>query len=226
NSSLVHFVWSDEDDIAAAAETGLTVVHSPVSNAMLGAGLAPVLRLRDAGIPIAYGTDGSNCGPPALLESMRMGCYMMRLTDPEFEKWPDARTILGEAYTAGARAVGQAGRIGSLQAGARADITVFKPVDHWHRPTGDPYRHLLYYENGGSTEHVWIDGNRVVEAGRVTTIDEAALIAEAEEIAVRRRGGMTSAATNAIDAQYPAFRKMILKNFADDIGIERRIDLR
>ncbi len=226
NSSLVHFIWSSEEDIAAAAETGLTVVHSPVSNAMLGAGLAPILRLRKAGIPVAYGTDGSNCGPPGLLESMRMGCYMMRLTDPEFEEWPDARTILSEGYSAGARAVGRAGKIGILQAGAHADIAVLKPVDHWHRPMGNPYRHLLYYENGNSTEHVWVDGRQVVESGRVTTIDEKALVAEAEEIAARRRGSLSAEALNAVAAQYPAFRRMILDNFAEDIGMERRINLR
>ncbi|CAN0452184.1 unnamed protein product [Discosporangium mesarthrocarpum] len=223
NSSLVHFIWSDEDDIAAAAETGVTVVHSPGSNAMLGAGIAPVLRLRQAGIPVAFGTDGSNCGPPALLESMRMGCYLMRLTEPDFETWPDARTILEESYAAGARAVGRAGKIGVLQPGARADITVLNPVDYWHQPLGDPYRHLLYYENGSSTEHVWVDGRQVVDSGRVTTIDEEALIAEAKEIALRRQSGISSTAMAAVEAQYPAFRQMILDNFSDDIGIERRI---
>ena len=100
-----------------------------------------------------------------------------------------------------------------------------KPVDHWHRPMGNPYRHLLYYENGSSTEHVWVEGRQVVEDGRVTTIDEEALIAEAEEIAARRRGKMSAGALNAVAAQYSAFRQMILDNFADDIGIERRINL-
>lgn len=222
-SSLVHFVWSDDEDIAAAAETGVTVVHSPTSNAMLGAGLAPVLRLRNAGIPVAYGTDGSNCGPPALLESMRMGCYLMRLTEPEFESWPDARTILTESLSAGARAVGRAGEIGALKPGARADITVLNPLDYWHQPLGEPYRQLLYYENGASTEHVWVDGRQVVESGKVTTIDEAALIEEAKEIVLRRRSGASQAAAASVAAQYPAFRQMILDNFNDDIGIERRI---
>ncbi len=224
-SSLVHFVWSDEDDIAAAAETGVTVVHSPTSNAMLGAGLAPILRLRAAGIPVAYGTDGSNCGPPALLESMRTGCYLMRLTEPDFEQWPDARTILSEGYSAGARAVGRVGEIGVLRPGARADVTVLDPVDHWHQPIGDPYRHLLYYENGASTEHVWVDGRQVVKDRRVTTIDETSLIAEAKEIVLRRRGDASVAAIASVEAQYPAFRQMILDNFAEDIGIERRIPL-
>ena len=225
-SSLVHFVWTDDDDIAAARETGITVVHSPASNIMLGAGVAPVMRLRAAGIPVAYGTDGTNCGPPALLETMRLGCYLMRLTEPDFERWPDARTVLGEAYEAGARAVGRPGEIGVLRKGARADIAVLDPVGHWHRPMGDPYRHLLYYENGGSVEDVWVDGVRVVEAGRVTTVDEDALIAEAEEIAARRRAALPASARASVEAQYPAFRRMILDNFAADLGIERRIDLR
>lgn len=225
-SSLVHFVWSRVDDIEAAAEAGITVVHSPSSNAMLGAGIAPVLRLRAAGIPVAYGTDGSNCGPPNLFESMRIGCYLMRLTDPDFERWPDAQTILTEAYRSGARAVGRPGEIGVLREGARADVTVMKPAGHVHAPMGDPYRHLLYYENGGSTEDVWVDGRRVVDGGRVTTVDEEALIAEATEIAARRRKGLSASALAALEAQYPAFRQMIRTNFADDIGIERRVALR
>lgn len=224
-SSLVHFVWSDEDDIEAAAEAGVTVVHCPSSNAMLGAGLAPILRLRAAGIPVAYGTDGSNCGPPALLETMRMGGYLMRLTEPDFEAWPSAKTILGEAYAAGARAMGRSGRIGVLEAGARADITVLKPVGFLHQPSGDLYRHLLYYENGGSTEHVWVDGEQIVDGGRVTTVDEQALMAEAREIAARRQGNMPEAATAAIEAQYPAFRQMIRDTFKSDLGFDRRFDL-
>lgn len=224
-SSLVHFIWSREDDIEAAAEAGVTVVHSPMSNAMLGAGVAPILRLRAAGIPVAYGTDGSNCGPPSLLESMRMGCYLMRLTDPEFEAWPDAKTVLSEGYSAGARALGRPGEIGRLEAGLRADVTVLDPPGYLHRPMGDPYRHILYYENGGSTEHVWVDGVQVVTSGKVTTVDEQALVAEAAEIAERRRRALPVSAQAAIDAQYPAFSEMIRKNFADDIGIRRRIDL-
>ena len=224
-SSLVHFVWSREDDIEAAAEAGVTVVHSPMSNAMLGAGVSPVLRLRKAGIPVAYGTDGSNCGPPSLLESMRMGCYLMRLTDPDFEAWPDAKTVLAEGYSAGARALGRPGEMGSLESGKRADVTVLNPAGYWHRPMGDPYRHILYYENGGSTEHVWIDGTQVVKSGKVTTVDEQALVAEAAEIAERRRRALPISAQAQIDAQYPAFSAMIRRNFADDIGIRRRIDL-
>jgi guanine deaminase len=221
-SSLVHFVWADNEDIEAAREAGITAVHCPASNTMLGAGLSPILRLRAAGIPIAYGTDGSNCGPPSLFETMRMGCYLMRLTEPDFESWPDAQTLLKDAYRAGARAVGRAGEIGLLISGAQADLTILKPLEHWHQPMGDLYRHLLQYENGGSVEEVWVMGQRIVAEGRITTVDEEALIAEAQEIAARRRENIPAGALAAIKAQYPAFRQMILRTLDDDIGIERR----
>ncbi|MGB0576691.1 MAG: amidohydrolase family protein [Alphaproteobacteria bacterium] len=224
-SSLVHFIWADEDDIQAAKEAGVTVIHCPASNTMLGAGLSPILRLRENGIPIAYGTDGSNCGPPSLFETMRMGAYLMRLTEPDFELWPDARVILKEAYRAGAKAIGKPDEIGFLASGACADFTVMRPFNHWHLPMGDVYRHLLYYENGESVQDVWVEGRRIISEGRITTVDEEALLAEAQEIVARRRRSIPAKALSAVEAQYPFFRAMILRTLDSDIGIERRISL-
>jgi len=221
-SSLVHFVWADDEDINAAREAGVTVIHCPASNSMLGAGLSPILRLRNAGIPIAFGTDGSNCGPPSLFETMRLGAYLMRLTEPDFERWPDARVILKEAYRSGAKAIGKPEEIGFLAPGTIADFTVLKPLDHWHLPMGDVYRHLFYYEDGSSVQDVWVGGQRVVASARIMTVDEEALIAEAQEIVARRRENIPEAALSAIAAQYPAFREMILQTLGSDIGIERR----
>ena len=48
-SSLVHFVWANDDDISAALDAGITVVHSPLSNAMLGAGVAPISKNSTSG---------------------------------------------------------------------------------------------------------------------------------------------------------------------------------
>ena len=225
NSSLVHFVWADDDDIAAARDAGATIVHCPASNTMLGAGLSPILRLREAGIPIAFGTDGSNCGPPSLFETMRMGCHLMRLTDPDFEKWPEAPEILRSAYRAGARAMGWDGKTGVLKTGAQADIVSLDQSSHWHSPMGNLQRHLLHYENGSSVSDVWIDGKRVVENKRVTGLDQDELISEAQEIVIRRREMIPADAIVAIEAQYPAFRNMILETLNGEFHVERRISL-
>ena len=221
-SSLVHFIWSRDDDIAAAREAGVTVVHCPQSNLMLGAGICPVLR--EAGIRVAFGTDGSNCGPANYLENLRLATGLMRLTEPDFEKWPDSDVVLKEAYAAGARAAGWPGETGEIAPGARADLVVFHPLAHLHRPMEDPYRHLLHYENGGSVESVWVDGRMLVEDGRVVTIDEDALTDEAEEISARRRASLPPEA--AARAQRSAFRSVIPEQLAADAGMERRVSLR
>ena len=225
-SSLVHFIWAQDDDIEAAKEAGVTIVHCPQSNTMLGAGVCPVLKLRKNGIPVAYGTDGSNCGPASYLETLRMAAHLMRLTDPDFEEWPDGKQILKEAYQNGARALGQEKKLGSLETGLYADFVVLRPEGHWHRPMGDPFLHLFYYENGQSTESVWVNGEQVVKDGFLITINEEDLLSEAEEIVVRRRKQMPKDTVETVAAQYPLFRDMIIKTLTtDDLNIKRRFNL-
>ena len=224
-SSFAHFVWSADDDIAAAREAGLTVIHPAPSNMMLGSGVCPMLRLVETGIPVAFGSDGTNCSPAGLLETIRVAAYLSRLTEPDPDKWIDAAGMLALSMTGGARAMGEPGRIGTLAPGARADILVVDTRNHWHMPMGDPWRHVLFYEQGAGTEHVWIDGRQVVRDGAVLTIDEDAILAEASEIAARyaeRMGGRE----DFIARHHAPFRDMLLDAHASDIGIERLIRLR
>ena len=224
-SSFAHFVWSADDDIAAAREAGLTVIHPAPSNMMLGSGVCPMLRLVETGIPVAFGSDGTNCSPAALLETIRVAAYLSRVTEPDPDKWIDAPGMLALSMEGGARAMGEPGRIGTLAPGARADILVIDTRNHWHMPMGDPWRHVLFYEQGAGTEHVWIDGRQVVRDGEVLTVDEDAILAEASEIAARfaeRMGGRE----DFIDAHHAPFRGMLLDTHARDIGIERLVRLR
>lgn len=224
-SSFAHFVWSADDDIAAAREAGLTVIHPAPSNMMLGSGVCPMLRLVETGIPVAFGSDGTNCSPAGLLETIRVAAYLSRLTEPDPDRWIDAAGMLALSMTGGARAMGEPGRIGTLAPGARADILVVDTRNHWHMPMGDPWRHVLFYEQGAGTEHVWIDGRQVVRDGAVLTIDEDAILAEANEIAARyaeRMGGRE----DFIARHHGPFRDMLLDAHANDIGIDRLIRLR
>ena len=224
-SSFAHFVWSAEDDIAAAREAGLTVIHPAPSNMMLGSGVCPMLRLVETGIPVAFGSDGTNCSPAGLLETIRVAAYLSRLTEPDPDKWIDAAGMLALSMTGGARAMGESGRIGTLAPGARADILVVDTRSHWHMPMGDPWRHVLFYEQGAGTEHVWIDGRQVVRDGEVLTIDEDAILAEASEIAARYAEPM-GGREDFIARHHAPFRDMLLEAHASDIGIERLIRLR
>ena len=224
-SSFAHFVWSADDDIAAAREAGLTVIHPAPSNMMLGSGVCPMLRLVETGIPVAFGSDGTNCSPAALLETIRVAAYLSRLTEPDPDRWIDAPGMLALSMEGGARAMGEPGRIGTLAPGARADILVIDTRNHWHMPMGDPWRHVLFYEQGAGTEHVWIDGRQVVRDGALLTVDEDAILAEATGIAARyaeRLGGRE----DFIARHHAPFRGMLLDAHASDIGIERLVRLR
>ena len=219
-SSLVHFIWCGEDDVAAAREAGVTLVHCPSSTLLVGSGLSPTLRLHRAGLALAAGTDGANCGPVNMFDKIRMACQLQHATEPDFEAWLPAGELFRILLAGGARALGHAGEIGVLAAGAKADLTVLDPASHWHRPMGDVWSHVVHYESGAGVESVYVDGRPVLDRGTITTFDEAAILAEAEDIVARKRADHP-AAEAAIARQYPAFRDMVVETNRRQDGMDR-----
>ena len=221
-SSLVHFIWCTEDDIASAREAGVTIVNSPRSNLRSSAGICPVLKLRRAGLPMALGTDGSNSCVPNMFELTRLACLLARVTEAEFEEWLSARDVFEMALTGGARAMGRPGELGVITAGALADVIVLNPESHLYRPMGDVWSHLAYYENGSGVETVIIDGEVVLEDGRILTLDEDAILAEAEEIVARHRG-LRQNAEAEVARLYPAFHDMVVSTLSRQDPLDRLI---
>jgi 5-methylthioadenosine/S-adenosylhomocysteine deaminase len=217
-SSLVHFVWCSDEDVAAARDAGVTIIHAPSSNLHLGSGICPLHKLIDAGIPVALGSDGSNCGPPNMFEKLRLAATLARVTEPDFEHWITAPEMLRMSMTGGARALGKPGEVGVLAVDALADILVLDPARHEHRPMGDVWNHLLYYENGNSVEHVLVNGRHVVSDGRVLLFDEEAILAEGEELVAKARENRRP---GDIASQYPHYRDMIVNTMRDDYPQER-----
>jgi 5-methylthioadenosine/S-adenosylhomocysteine deaminase len=224
-SSLVHFIWCSDADIAAAMEAGVTLVHVPTSNLHIGSGIFPLLRLTGKGLAIAVGTDGANCGPVNMFEKLRVANLLSRVTEPDFERWLSAEQLLVNAQRGGARALAKAGQLGVVRPGALADLMVIDLDHHWHRPMGDVWNHLLYYENGSGVEHVFVAGRPVLRDGVLTTIDEAAVLNEAEEIVSRHRS-RSSQAHKEIAKQYPYYRDMIKRTLADTGDVDRFARLR
>ncbi len=222
-SSLVHFVWCSDEDVAAARDAAVTVVHAPSSILHLGSGICPLHKLIDAGIPVAVGTDGSNCGAPNMFEKLRLAATLARVTEPDFERWITASEMLRMSMAGGARALGHSGEVGVLAVDALADILVLDPARHVHRPMGDVWNHLLYYENGSSVEHVLVNGRRVVGDGRVLMFDEDAILAEGEELVAKAQ---RNASHNDIASQYHAYRDMVVETLSGADTIERLAKLK
>ena len=125
----------------------------------------------------------------------------------------------------GARALGRSGEIGVLRAGAKADLAVVDPSSHWHRPLGDPWNHIVYYESGVGVEQVYADGQLLLDSGKLVTIDEAAILAEAEEIIGRQQQDRQEA-DSFVARQFPAFRDMVVETLRREDPVDRLVRLR
>jgi 5-methylthioadenosine/S-adenosylhomocysteine deaminase len=171
----VHVTQIEADELALFAESNVQVIHCPTSNAKLASGVCPVPELLAAGINVALGTDGAASNNALdLLDEARLASLMAKLDLGDAAALP-ALTALEMATTNGARALGRGDQIGELVEGKAADIIAVDMSDLRHQPLYDPVAHLIHTGSGSSVSHVWVDGQCLLEDGRLTTMDEAAI---------------------------------------------------
>lgn len=121
--SLAHCVWVSERDIDLLADSTAIVVHNPASNLRLRSGIAPVLSMRAAGIPVAVGADNLFLDEQAgYLGDLRL-CKALHFTGGAYL---DTRDVLDMTWNGGARAVFLDGAVGCLKPGALGDLVLFR----------------------------------------------------------------------------------------------------
>jgi cytosine/adenosine deaminase-related metal-dependent hydrolase len=188
---LAHGVQLTEIEMKKLATAKTRVVHCPSSNLKLGSGIAQVHALREAGVVVGIGADGAPCNNnldgwlemrlAALLAKVRSGTSSL-----------PARDVLQMATLDGARVMGMADSIGSLEVGKRADVVVVA-VDGVHAaPALDRVSALVYAVKASDVRHVFVDGRPVVRDGELLTLDASRVAARAIEEApkVARRAGL------------------------------------
>lgn len=185
-ATLAHGIWLTESDIERLAISGTSVAHNAISNQKLGAGIAPLRALWDAGVNVALGSDGLCSNDSArMFDVMKAAALLQKVTTPDFTTWPDAGEILWAATRAGARSVRMEGEIGAVSPGHRADLVLLDLRTVNFTPANDLRNHLVYCENGASIERVFVDGRTVVLDGRCADVDEQAILAEIRSLAPR-----------------------------------------
>jgi 5-methylthioadenosine/S-adenosylhomocysteine deaminase len=170
-----------EQEMLARSHTG--VVHCPESNMKLASGTAPVRELMAKGITLAIGTDGpASNNNLDMLEEMRSASLMAKLVtgDPQAL---GARAVLRMATIDGAKVLGLEDRIGSLEPGKLADLIVIDLNRPHLTPLYDPISHLAYTARGTDVRDVMVNGKWVVRDGRLVTVDQANLMAQARGMA-------------------------------------------
>ncbi|MEU3617316.1 amidohydrolase [Streptomyces sp. NPDC006872] len=176
---LAHAVDLTGPEIAALARTGTAVAHCPVSNLKLGCGIAPVPRLLSAGVTVGLGTDGAvSSNSLDVLGAVRQAALVHKAGgDPTAV---GAEQAVRMATIEGARALGLAERLGSLEAGKRADLIVLD-LDAPHlRPRHDPWSTLAYAAHSADVRDTVVDGRVLMRDRTLRTLDERAVIADLE----------------------------------------------
>lgn len=182
-SSLAHFVWCTERDIELSAERGVNVVNNPFNNLHLGSGIQPTLRLLEAGVNVALGTDGTHGTNASLFEKARLSALLSRVSEVDNTRWIRARQALRMATVNGGAVLNEPGNLGVIRVGAYADIAILDLTTSVYRPMGDLLNHLVMFETGSSVDTVLVNGEIVVHHGRCTRIDEEEVLAAADEAA-------------------------------------------
>ena len=220
---VIHAIWIDAADIELLAASGCTVAHNPVCNLRLGSGVMPWNALRAAGVPIALGSDEMNTDDTTNMWYVaKTGALLQTLTSAEYRVWPAAPELLAALTRGGARAMRSADRLGQLAPGYAADLILLDLDTPAFTPLNDLRRQLVYCEDGSSVRFTIVDGRVVYEDGRVTTVDEKALRAEARALMSGYRETLARAGREA-DRLAPYYREMYLKAAGRDVGLQRRL---
>ena len=186
-----HCVKLDEAELEIVARTGTQVSHNPVSNAYLGAGIAPIPRMLELGIDVSLATDGGACANTEdMLEAMKFGLLIQK-GGAQDARIMNARDILRLATVGGAKALGLPADLGALEVGRLADFFLFDPMRLKSVPMHEPIGSLVYTGEQSNVDTVVIDGKVVLEGGKFPNIDEEAFVQEVHEraLALSKRVG-------------------------------------
>lgn len=180
-SVLAHGVHVTDDECATLARTQTVIAHCPSSNLKLGSGVANIPRYDRHGVRVSLGADGAPCNNnlDAFVE-MRLAALIQKpIHGPTAMP---ARRVLQLATIDGARALGIADEVGSIEVGKSADLVVIDLQDDpGAGPGGDLYSRVVYSAHRANVRHVFASGRQVVENGEVVGVDRAALMARARE---------------------------------------------
>jgi 5-methylthioadenosine/S-adenosylhomocysteine deaminase len=149
----------------------------------LASGTAPVVEYLKAGLTIGLGTDGAASNNDLdMFEAMRFAALLHKHHRNDPRVLP-AATVLEMATRRGAAALGLDRRIGSLEKGKAADLILVSVRGARQTPLYDPVSHLVYVAHAGDVTTTIVNGRVLMRDRKVLSLDEAAVIREANAAA-------------------------------------------
>jgi 5-methylthioadenosine/S-adenosylhomocysteine deaminase len=185
-----HCVHLEPSEIEILARRRVVVSHNPVSNGVLGDGIAPVAELMAAGVVVALGTDGAaSNNTQDMFEVMKSAILLQRARLQDASVLPPSQA-LRMATINGARGVGLDHLVGSLEPGKRADVIGLNLLGRAHSVAlHDVVSQVVYTGSPSNVELAMVDGRVLMRDGEVLSLDEHDLLgrAQAAGTAVVRR---------------------------------------
>lgn len=180
-----HCVHLTDEDISILARKKVAVAHNPESNMKLASGVAPVVRLKDAGITVGIGTDGAASNNNLdMFGEMRTAALLHKVFNEDPLVMP-AFDVLKMATSDGARALGMGNEVGSLKPGFKADLILVDMNKPHYCPRHNLVAHAVYAAEAGDVDVVIIDGEIIMENQRILTVDEERVLEEVEKCSRR-----------------------------------------
>ena len=171
-----HCRYADDSEIALLGAHGVAVSNNPAIAARRGAA-APAFELLAAGCPMGLGSDNM---AEDMIETARAGLFHERVRRND-EFWPQPEDVLEWATIGGARALGIGGETGSLEVGKKADLFAVDVRRAHLVPTLRVVSALIHQGQPADVTDVMVGGAWVMRDSRVLNVDEADVVARAEE---------------------------------------------
>jgi 5-methylthioadenosine/S-adenosylhomocysteine deaminase len=171
------------DDLGLIADSGATVSHNAWTFAREGVITESLDRYLAAGVPMTLGTDTAT---QSMIESLRWSAILGKVADRRADI-STARDVFDAATIAAADYLGRPD-LGRIEAGAQADLVVWRGESMFMTPLRDPIRNLVYYAQAEDVQDVYVAGALVVEDSRVLGADVAEATATVQRASDRAWG--------------------------------------
>ncbi|MHA2600713.1 MAG: amidohydrolase family protein [Candidatus Thorarchaeota archaeon SMTZ1-83] len=178
---FAHGIYLDDADLNRLAVTQSNISHCPASNMKLASGFARVPEMLELGVPVSLGCDG---GPSNntydMIRELRLAAliHKAKTGDPLVVT---AEQAIEMATLGGAKAMGIAETVGSLEPGKLADIILVDMSDLGLTPNVNPVSNLVYSGSGHAVDTVIVNGRLLMQGKKLLTLDEKSVIQRARE---------------------------------------------
>jgi len=183
--TTAHWTFCTAQDVELLARKQVRMVHCPASSARRGLHKAPIGLIRDAGVEITLGTDNMS---EDMFQALAIGSITHRTgrgREREGGTTPNAQDMLDMITLKAAASVGAEAEIGAIRPGMKADLTILDLNTPAMRPIVRLLSNIVHYGHPGIVHSVMVDGAFVMRDRKVLTIDEQALLDEAQAVTER-----------------------------------------